>query len=151
MKPLSATAETRIRTKITKLGKNQGKNWGKSRLNSILMLHDCVYERLTLKVVLRYGSCKLIKSFDCKLPLWCFLTEKWQLRCIETPMICIAFLVVDWACYSFLTVWGVLHMDYIMGFNTLEERVRKSVGKKMTVSDQINQQMLFKRVVLVNF
>ena len=87
MKPLSATAETRIRTKITKLGKNQGKNWGKSRLNSILMLHDCVYERLTLKVILRYGSCKLIKSFDCKLPLWCFLTEKWQLRCIETPMI----------------------------------------------------------------
>ena len=63
----------------------------------------------------------------------------------------IAFLVVDWACYSFLTVWGVLHMDYIMGLNTLEERVRKSVGKKMTVSDQSNQQMLFKRGVLVNF
>ena len=43
-------------------------------------------------------------------------------------------------------------MDYIMGLNTLEERVRKSVGKKMTVSDQSNQQMmLFKRVVLVNF
>ena len=42
-------------------------------------------------------------------------------------------------------------MDYIMGFNTLEERVRKSVGKKMTVSDQSNQQMLFKRGVLVNF
>ena len=38
-----------------------------------------------------------------------------------------------------------------MGLNTLEERVRKSVGKKMTVSDQSNQQMLFKRVVLVNF
>ena len=39
-----------------------------SRLNSILMLGDCVGERLTLEVVLRYRSCKLAIaiSFCCK-------------------------------------------------------------------------------------
>ena len=58
------------------------KIWEKSHLHSIFMLHDCVYERLTLEVVLRYGSCKLIKipSFGCKVPLWCVLTEKRQPR-----------------------------------------------------------------------
>ena len=60
-----------------------------SLLNSILMLRDCVSERLTLEVVLRYGSCKLIKilNLDCKVSLWCGLTEKWQLMWIETRRI----------------------------------------------------------------
>ena len=41
------------------------------RLNSILMLGDCVGERLTLDVVLTYGSCKLVitPSFCCKILL----------------------------------------------------------------------------------
>ena len=63
------------------LSKNH-KNLEKPRLNSILMLRDSVYETLILEVVLRYGSCKLIKipSFVCKVPLWCAVTEKWKLR-----------------------------------------------------------------------
>ena len=52
-----------------------------SRFNSILMLRDCVSERLILEVILRYGSWKLIKilNLDCKVSLWCGPTEKWQL------------------------------------------------------------------------
>ena len=60
-----------------------------SHLNSILMLCDCVGERLTLEVALRYWSCIYIKIsiFGCKVPL-CFVhTEKWQLRWNGTSMI----------------------------------------------------------------
>ena len=60
-----------------------------SHLNSILMLCDCVGERLTLEVALRYWSCIYIKIsiFSSKVPL-CFVhTEKWQLRWIGTSMI----------------------------------------------------------------
>ena len=58
-------------------------------LNRILMLCDCVGERLALEVALRYWSCIYIKIsiFGCKVPL-CFVhTEKWQLRWIGTAMI----------------------------------------------------------------
>ena len=73
MKPLSPTAETQVRTVGEEL-----------YLNSILMSRCCVIERFTLQVVLRCRSFKLVKipSFDCKIPLWCVLTEKWQLRWI---------------------------------------------------------------------
>ena len=60
-----------------------------SHLNSILMLCDCVGERLTLEVALRYWSCIYIKIsiFGSKVPL-CFVhTEKWQIRWIGTLMI----------------------------------------------------------------
>ena len=52
-----------------------------SNLNSVLMLHDCVGERLTIRVVLKYGPRKLTKIpiFGCKVPLLCVLIEKWQL------------------------------------------------------------------------
>ena len=65
------------------------KYWQKSRLNSVLMLGACFYGRLTLETVLRYGSCKLIKtsSFGCKVLLWDVLNKKWQLRWIEKPKI----------------------------------------------------------------
>ena len=33
-----------------------------SSLNSILMLSECVVERLTIEVALRYGSCKFLQS-----------------------------------------------------------------------------------------
>ena len=49
-----------------------------SHLNTILMLCDCIGERLTLDVALRYWSCIKMKisSFGSKVPL-CFVhTEK---------------------------------------------------------------------------
>ena len=63
LKPPSQNAETPVRALHEK----------ESRLNSILMLRDCIGERLTLEVVLRYGSCRLVNipSFDCKVPLLC--------------------------------------------------------------------------------
>lgn len=49
-----------------------------SSLDSVLMLHDCVGERLTLRVVLKYGPCKFAKIpiFGCKLPFLCVLMQK---------------------------------------------------------------------------
>lgn len=43
----------------------------KSRLNSVLLLRDCVGERLRFEVAFRYESCKLAKtpSFGFKIPL----------------------------------------------------------------------------------
>ena len=102
--PLSPSAETHI------WAKNHD-NREKSPLNSILMLRDCVYGRLTLEVVLRYGSRELIKisSFGYKVPLWCVHTEKLQLKWIETPRI--YSLVIDWDCYSFVNVKCHAHGD----------------------------------------
>ena len=53
-----------------------------SHLNSILMLGDCVGEKLTLQVELRCWPFKQIKipSFSCKVPMWCVFTEKCKLR-----------------------------------------------------------------------
>ena len=53
-----------------------------SHLNRILLFGDCAGERLTMKVALRYWSCKLAKipSFGCNKPLRYVLTKKWQLR-----------------------------------------------------------------------
>ena len=69
------------------------------------MSRCCVIERLTLQVVLRCRSFKLVKipSFDCKIPLWCVLTENGSLDEF------IDFLVADWVCYSFVTVRGVVY------------------------------------------
>ena len=50
MKPLYPNGETPVRVQEKE-----------SRLNSILMLNDCVAKRLILKVTLRYGSCNLVK------------------------------------------------------------------------------------------
>ena len=55
-----------------------------SRLNSILMLYDCVGEKLTLKVVRRHESYKLVKTPSF---FWCVPIEKWQFRWIMTPRI----------------------------------------------------------------
>ena len=54
----------------------------KSRLNSVLMLGDCVREGLTLEIVARYGYCilVLVHSFCCEVLLQYDLKEKWQLR-----------------------------------------------------------------------
>ena len=54
----------------------------KSRLNSVLMLGDCVSERLTLEVAVRYGYYILVlgQIFCCKVLLQYDLKEKWQLR-----------------------------------------------------------------------
>ena len=40
------------------------------------------WSKKILQVVLRYGSCKLVKipSFAWKVPLWGNLKEKWQLK-----------------------------------------------------------------------
>ena len=60
-----------------------------SHLKSTLTLCDCVGERLTLEVALRYWSCIYIKIsiFGSKVP-FCFVrTEKWQIRWIGTSMI----------------------------------------------------------------
>ena len=91
-----------------KKGKNYVKHWVNTHLNNILMLYDCIYERLALEVVLRYESCKLIKlsSFGYKVSLWCFLMENCSLDELRHQGF-IAFLVVDWVCYSFETVRGV--------------------------------------------
>ena len=72
------------------------------------MLYDCVYERLTLEVVLRYESSKLNKlsSFGYKVSLWRFLMQNGSLGELRHQGF-IAFLVVDWVCYSFETVRGV--------------------------------------------
>ena len=77
-----------------------------SRLNSILMLRDCVGERLTLEVVLRYGSCKLVNttSFDCKIPFM-FLQKNDSLSELGHQRF-IAFLVAHWVCYRIVTVRG---------------------------------------------
>ena len=58
-----------------------------SCLNSTLKFGGCVVEKLTFEVVICYGSCKLVRifSFGCKVPLWCVLVEKEQLRRIGTP------------------------------------------------------------------
>ena len=60
MKPLSPTADNPVRALEEE-----------SKFNSILVLGDHAGERLTLKVVLRYGSRKLVKapSFFCKVLL----------------------------------------------------------------------------------
>ena len=64
------------------------KNLEKSRLKRIFMLRDCVNERLTLEIVLRYRSCKLIKisTFGCKVPCGVFSLKR-QLSWIKTPRI----------------------------------------------------------------
>ena len=53
------------------------------------MLGDYVGERLSKEIVIRYLSCKLVKiaCFGRKAPLWCFLTEKWQLGSIRRPKV----------------------------------------------------------------
>ena len=88
MKSLSPTAEIRIRAKITKIGKN-AKN-GKNHAWTVFWCCVTVFMKdWHWRVVIRYRSCKLIKipSFGCKVPLWCVLTDKYQLRWIETPRI----------------------------------------------------------------
>ena len=60
-----------------------------SHLNSMLILYDCVGERLTLEIALSYCSCiyTKISIFGSKVPL-CFVhTEKWHLRWIGTSMV----------------------------------------------------------------
>ena len=78
-----------IQAKITKIGKNYGKNRKKMTLEHYIDISWLSFERLALEVILRRGSCKLIKipSFGCKVSLWCVLTEKWQRRWIGTPRI----------------------------------------------------------------
>ena len=63
LKSPSQNAETPVRALHEK----------ESCLNSILVLRDCIGERLTLEVVLRYGSCRLVNipSCDCKVSLLC--------------------------------------------------------------------------------
>ena len=77
------------------------------------MLLDCVLERLTFEVLLRYWSCKLIKipSFGYKVPLQCVLTENDSLGELRHQGFTV-FLVVDWVCYSFVTARGVAHGKY---------------------------------------
>ena len=60
-----------------------------SHLKSILLLCDCVGERLTLEVALRNWSCIYIKIsiFGWKVPLCFVQTEKWQIMWIGTSMI----------------------------------------------------------------
>ena len=60
-----------------------------SQLKSILTLRDCVGQRLTLEVALKYWSCIYIKIsiFGSKVPLRFVYTEKWQIRWIGTSMI----------------------------------------------------------------
>ena len=77
----------------------------KSSFKNILMLGDCAGEKLTLKVVLRYGSRKLVKtpSFGYKLQLWCVITKNGSFGELGHQGF-IAFLVIDWVYYRFVTV-----------------------------------------------
>ena len=90
-----------------------------SHLNSILMLNGCVGERLTLEIITRYGSYKLVKtpSFGCKLPLWHVLPENnGSLLEVEHQGI-VAFLMLHWVCHRFVTVREVVFgEDYGLQF-----------------------------------
>ena len=90
-----------------------------SHLNSILMLNDCVGERLTLEIITRYGSYKLVKtpSFGCKLPFWHVLPKNnGSLREVKHQGI-VAFLVLHWVCYRLVTVREVVFgEDYGLEF-----------------------------------
>ena len=76
VKPLSSTSETPFCVK------EEEWYW-----KSVLMLGDCVGERLILEVMRGYESCKLVitPSFGCKISLWC--AKKWQFRWIWTPRV----------------------------------------------------------------
>ena len=101
MKPLSPIAETWVLA----LGEE-------SSLNSVFMLHDCVGERLTLRVVLKYGPCKFAKIpiFGCKLPFLCVLMENRQLMWIDTPRIFSLFAGFK------LPLWGTVKWSLLISF-----------------------------------
>ena len=84
MKPLCPTAGTQVQALLQE----------ESRLNSILMLRDCVGERLILEVEHRNKSCKLVnvRSFDC--PCGVFLQKNDSLSELEHKGF-LAFMVVD--------------------------------------------------------
>ena len=74
-------------------------------LKNILMLGNCVCESVALEVPLRYESCKLVQILSCgfKLQLWHVLTKKNNLGKLGHQRFV---LVVNWVCYSFVTVGG---------------------------------------------
>ena len=71
-------------------------------------IDESVGERLKLEVARMYLSWKFVKipSFGFKVLLWCVITKKWQPRWIGTSRSYSLF-VVDWVCYSLVTVRGV--------------------------------------------
>ena len=77
-----------------------------SALNNIFNLSDCVGEKLTLEVVLRYGSCKLViapLAFAARYCCSVFLRKNGRLGEFYR------LLMADWVCYRFLTVKGVAY------------------------------------------
>ena len=106
------------------------------------MLRCCVIERLTLQVVLRCRSFKLVKipSFDCKIPLWCVLTGKWQLRWIYRffgGRLCLLQLRDCKGCCVWRRLWAWVVLGNVIG---------SVAWKKMVVVlDQTNWKVLVKR------
>ena len=85
-----------------------------SHLNSVLLLRDCVGERLRFEVAFRQESCKLAKtpSFGFKIPLQCVLVlgELKHQGFID-------FWVEEWVFYNFVIVRGAAHgEDYELEF-----------------------------------
>lgn len=81
----------------------------KITLNSILILHDCVREKLTFEVLLRQGVANLLNSLvlAAKYPCRVLSRKNGELRRQGS----IAYLVVDWICQSFVTVRSVKHRE----------------------------------------
>ena len=98
MKAQSLTVETQIQA----LGE-------KSRFNSILMVRDYVSERLTFEVVLRQGVANLLKSAVLAAKCSCGVLSRKNGRLRHQGFK--AILVVEWVCYSFVTVSSAAHEE----------------------------------------
>ena len=99
LKPLSLTADNSVPV-------SDGEE--ESRLNSILIMGDCVGARLTLGVVLRYGYCKLVITnlgFPTKYCYSVFLRKNDSLGAF------CSILAMDWVCYRFMNVNGVAYEE----------------------------------------
>ena len=85
-----------------------------SYFNNISILGDCVGEMLSVEILIRFLSCKLVKlvCLGCKAPLWYFLAEEWELGSIRGSKVC-------------KMTARVVRLERTMSLNSVGDRSRK--------------------------